>query len=143
MKNPFGERFVVKVTLKLFINPIFFSNFRMILPKCYISAGKEIIIDAQYIYQGPGCSMHGNELVDITADQTLNEGSITAGDLLPNKEDEWKTSADIDKDKFVPTIPDHNNDSTISSSSESIYTINTFTCLLIMTFFHCFFKKLG
>ena len=85
--------------------------------------------------------MHGNELVDITADQTLNEGSITAGDLLPNKEDEWKTLVNVGKDKYVPTIPDHNNDSTISSSSESIHTINTFTCLLIMTFFHCFFKK--
>ena len=51
----------------------------MIVPKCQISAGNGVIIEAGSIYQGPGCSMHGDNYVDLTADYTLNEGSITAG----------------------------------------------------------------
>ena len=51
----------------------------MILPKCFISAGNGVIIEAGSIYHGPGCSMHGGNYVDITADYTFNQGSITAG----------------------------------------------------------------
>ena len=59
----------------------------MILPKCSISAGNGVIIDAGYIYQGSGCSIHGDEFVDISADLTVNEGSISAGDKIPSFSD--------------------------------------------------------
>ena len=56
----------------------------MIIPKCSISAGNGVYIDAGTIYQGPGCSIHGDNLVDITFDYAFNEGSITAGEQLPS-----------------------------------------------------------
>ena len=61
----------------------------MIVPKCLISAGNGVIIEAGSIYHGPGCSMHGGNYVDITADYTMNQGSITAGKFpnLPNNPD--------------------------------------------------------
>ena len=55
----------------------------MIVPKCLISAGNGVIIESGSIYNGPGCSIHGDNFVDITADYTMNQGSLTAGDNLP------------------------------------------------------------
>ena len=59
----------------------------MIVPKCLISAGNGVIIEGGSIYNGPGCSIHGDNFVDITADYTMNQGSLTAGDNLPTNPD--------------------------------------------------------
>ena len=42
-------------------------------------AGGKVTITAGSFLQGPGCSMHGNEGIDLTVGKGINYGSITAG----------------------------------------------------------------
>ena len=53
--------------------------FRMIVPRCKITAGTKVTIQAGSFFFGPGCEMHGNEAVELTVGTVVNHGSITAG----------------------------------------------------------------
>ena len=122
----------------------------MILPKCSISAGNGVIIDAGFVYQGPGCSINGHEFVDISADLTVNEGSISAGDKIPSFSD---IEADIEAwvwgYTFDETFGDtlnfadeefaNNIDEAFQFSSYS--KVNASPFLLLILIFHYFLNK--
>ena len=53
--------------------------FRMIVPRCKITAGNKVTIIAGSFFHGPGCCIHGGNAVDLTVGRGENHGSITAG----------------------------------------------------------------
>ena len=135
--------------------------FRMIVPKCSINAGNGVIIEAEFIYQGPGCSMHGDNFVDLTADLTLNEGGITAGKFpsLPSNPDphsifdmsfeefeqyvfEEYLNSDWNWDTLDSTVPDSNIEPALElifTSDASTETATVFPVFMALVF-HFFLK---
>ena len=66
-------------------------------------AGGKVTITAGSFLQGPGCSMHGNEGIDLTVGKGINYGSITAGS---NTSRESCSAETYDREKCITFLLD-------------------------------------
>ena len=120
--------------------------FRMIVPRCKITAGTKVTIQAGSFFFGPGCEMHGNEAVELTVGTVVNHGSITAGHdyegrpmlaipIRPAPEPETTTMIEI----TTTSIPEYNYFTTTFSTTVSLRNASSVSAeslrLILVAFF--------
>ena len=112
--------------------------FRMIVPRCKITAGTKVTIQAGSFFFGPGCEMHGNEAVELTVGTVVNHGSITAGHdndrpIIPPPQPETTTMMEI----TTTSIPEYSTttfSTTVSLRNASSVSAESLPLILVALF---------